>query len=175
MNGKTYRGVLCNRLGVPLFSVSKSCSACSKVFARDIYEDHDVSCAGIIGIKHWHNVVRDTLVDIYFRSGISAGKKVDIGLGGGWSSSLTQTRMVDFVPGCAVVEAAQRKRVKYELRCVDIGYRFLPFSFSSFRELDKDAMTLLKRIRKFSVAQDIRAHAAIHIFSRISFAIAKRV
>nr|GFA22755.1 hypothetical protein [Tanacetum cinerariifolium] len=108
MNSKTYRGVLCNRLGVPLFSVSKSCSTCSKVFARDIYEDHAISCAGIIGIKHRHNVVRDTLVDIYFRSGISAGKEVDIGLGGGWSLPLTQTGMVDFVPSRAVIDAAHR-------------------------------------------------------------------
>ncbi|GKG52964.1 hypothetical protein Tco_0550076, partial [Tanacetum coccineum] len=51
----------------------------------------------------------------------------------------------------------------------------LPFSFSSFGELEIDAVTLLKRIRKFSVAQDIGARAAIHIFSRTSFAIAKGV
>ncbi|GKF41296.1 hypothetical protein Tco_0124638 [Tanacetum coccineum] len=86
MNGKTYHCMLCYRLGVPLFSVSKPCSACSKVFTRDIYGDHVVSCAGIIGIKHRHNVVRDTLVDICLRSGISAGKEVDIG--GGYDKAL---------------------------------------------------------------------------------------
>ncbi|GJX18224.1 reverse transcriptase domain-containing protein [Tanacetum coccineum] len=48
MNGKTYRCVLCYRLGVPLFSVSKPCSACSKVFTGDIYGDHAVSCAVIL-------------------------------------------------------------------------------------------------------------------------------
>ncbi|GKB47490.1 hypothetical protein Tco_0898243 [Tanacetum coccineum] len=48
----------------------------------DVYGDHAVSCAGVIGIKHRHNAVRDTLVDICFRSGISAGKEVDIGLSG---------------------------------------------------------------------------------------------
>ncbi|GKE55976.1 hypothetical protein Tco_1495161, partial [Tanacetum coccineum] len=68
---------------IPLFSVLKPCSACSRVFAGDIYRDHAVSCAGIIGIKHRRNVVRDTLVDICYRSGISAGKEVDIGLDGG--------------------------------------------------------------------------------------------
>ncbi|GJS63011.1 RNA-directed DNA polymerase, eukaryota [Tanacetum coccineum] len=160
---------------------------------------HAMSCAGIVGIKHRHNVVRDTLVDICYRSGISSGKEVDIGLSGerdkslrpadvllySWdggrdvcvdltgSSPLTQTGMVDFVPGRAVLVAAQRKRAKYETKCADIGYGFLPFSFSSFGELEKDAVTLLKRIRKFSVAQDIGARAAIHIFSRICFAIAK--
>ncbi|GKD53497.1 hypothetical protein Tco_1286884 [Tanacetum coccineum] len=160
-----------------------------------------VSCAGIIGIKHRHNVVRDTLVDICYRSGISAGKEVDIGLDGGrdkplrpadmllylWdrgldvcvdltgSSPLTQTGMVDFVPGWAVIDTAQRKCGKYMAKCAAIGYGFLPFSFSSLGELEAGAVTLLKRIRKFSMAQDIRARAAAHIFNRIIFAIAKGV
>ncbi|GKC11559.1 hypothetical protein Tco_1008341, partial [Tanacetum coccineum] len=89
------------------------------------------------------------------------------------SSPLTHTNMVDFVPSRAVTEAAQRKRVKYEAKCTDIGYGFLLFTFSSFGELEKDGVTLLKRIRKFSMAQDIRARAAIHIFNRIGFVIAK--
>ncbi|GJX20913.1 ABC transporter A family member 9-like protein, partial [Tanacetum coccineum] len=77
------------------------------------------------------------------------------------SSPLMQTGMAGFVPGRAATEAAQRKHVKYEAKCADIGYGFLPFSFSSFGELEKDAMTLLKRIRKFSMTQDIgaRCHA----------------
>ncbi|GJR19472.1 putative reverse transcriptase domain-containing protein [Tanacetum coccineum] len=103
----------------------------SMVFARDIYGDHDVSCAGVIGIKHRHNIVRDTLVDICYRSGILVGK----------SSPLTQTGMADFVPGHAVIDAAT--------------------------ELEEDAVTLLKRIHKFSMAQDIRARAAAHIFNMI--------
>ncbi|GKC05613.1 hypothetical protein Tco_0997223 [Tanacetum coccineum] len=73
------------------------------------------------------------------------------------------------------VELFYRKRVKYEAKCADIGYGFLPFSFSTFGKLEKDAVTLLERIRKFSMAQDIGTRAAIHIFSRISFAIAKGV
>ncbi|GJW23926.1 hypothetical protein Tco_0037737 [Tanacetum coccineum] len=190
MNGRTYRCVLCYRLGVPLFYVPKPCSACSRVFVGDIYGDHNVSCAGVVGIKHRHNSVRDTLVNICFRSGISSGKEVNIGLGGGrdkplrpadkllysWdgdldvcvdltvSSPLTQTRMVDFVSGRAAIDAAQRKRVKYETKCMDIGY-VLPFLFSYFCELEKDAVTLLKRIRKFSVSQDIEARAAVHIYT----------
>nr|GEV43123.1 hypothetical protein [Tanacetum cinerariifolium] len=117
--------------------------ACSRVFAGDIYGDHVVSCAGIIGIKHHRNVVRDTLVDICYRSGTSVGREVDIGLDGGcdkslrptdmllysWdggldvcvdltgSSPLTQTGMVDFVSGRAVIDVAQRKRGKYMAKC----------------------------------------------------------
>ncbi|GJY06715.1 hypothetical protein Tco_0373769 [Tanacetum coccineum] len=186
---------------VPISGLRQTMNACSRVFSGDIYEDHDVSCAGIIGIKHRHNVVRDTLVDICYHSGISAGKEVDIGLDGGrdkplrpadmllysWdggldvcvdltgSSPLTQTGMVDFVPGQAVIDAAQRKRGKYMSKCAAIGYGFLPFSFSSLGELEADAVTLLKRIRKFSMTQDIGARAAAHIFNRIGFAIAKGV
>ncbi|GJU10781.1 hypothetical protein Tco_1133177 [Tanacetum coccineum] len=127
-------------LGVPLFPAQKPYSACSRVFARDIYEDRVVLCV--------------------------AGKEVDIGVGRGqdkplrpadillysWDrgidvcvdltglSRVTQTWMIDFVPGLA-----------------------------------KDAVTLLKRIRKFSIAQDIGARTVVYIFSMISFAIAKGV
>ncbi|GKD45629.1 hypothetical protein Tco_1270274 [Tanacetum coccineum] len=116
--------------------------------------------------------MRDTLVDICFRSGILAGKEVNIGLGGGrhkplrpadmliysWdggldvcvdltrSSPLTQTGLTNFLPRRAMVDAAHRKHIKYEAKCAYIGYSFLPFSFFSFRELEKDAVTLLKRI-----------------------------
>ncbi|GJV60519.1 hypothetical protein Tco_1466619 [Tanacetum coccineum] len=148
-NTKMETGLLSNT-SVPLFSVSKPCSACSKVFTGDIYGNHNVSYAGIIGIKHRHNVVRDTLVDICFRLGISVGKEVDIGLG---SSPLTQTGMADFVSGRVVIDATHRKRVKYEAKCANIGYGFLPFSFSSLDELEKDEVT-----------QDIRARATVHIF-----------
>nr|GEV74966.1 ABC transporter A family member 9-like [Tanacetum cinerariifolium] len=173
MNGKTYRCVLCYRLGVPLFAISKPCSACSKVFMGDVFGDHALSCAGVIGIKHRQNAVCDTLVDVCFRSEISTGKEVDIGLGGGWSLPLTQTGMADFVSGRAVIDAAQCKRGKYMTKCADIGYGFLPFSFSSFGKLEKDAVTLLKQVRKFSMAQDIGACADVHIFNRISFSIVK--
>nr|GEY89687.1 hypothetical protein [Tanacetum cinerariifolium]GEY99195.1 hypothetical protein [Tanacetum cinerariifolium] len=91
------------------------------------------------------------------------------------SSPLTQTGMADFVPCRAVIDAAQRKRGKYMAKCAAIGYGFLPFYFSSLGELEADTVTLLKRIRKFFIAQDIGARTAVHIFNRISFFIAKRV
>ncbi|GKC15958.1 hypothetical protein Tco_1012740, partial [Tanacetum coccineum] len=64
------------------------------------------------------------------------------------SSPLTQTGMADFVPSRVVIDDAQR-------------------------ELEENAVTLLKRIQKFSMAQYIGARVAIHIFNMISFAIAK--
>ncbi|GJT28231.1 hypothetical protein Tco_0908506, partial [Tanacetum coccineum] len=55
-------------------------------------------------------------------------------------SPLTLTGMIDFVPSHVVIEVAQGKHVKYEARCANIGYGFLPFSLSSFGELEKDAL-----------------------------------
>ncbi|GKD08825.1 hypothetical protein Tco_1188510 [Tanacetum coccineum] len=152
MNNRTYRCVLCYRLGVPLFVIPKPCSACSRVFAGDIYGDHVVSCAGIVSIKHRYNLVRDNLVDICFRSRISVGKEFDVGLSGGRDKPLRPTDMLLYswfegldvcvdLTGRAVIKDAQHKRVKYEAKCVDIGYGFLPFSFSSFGELESDAVT----------------------------------
>nr|GEX22540.1 hypothetical protein [Tanacetum cinerariifolium] len=81
--------------------------------------------------------------------------------------------MVDFVLGRAVIDDAQRKRVKYMDNYAAIGYRFLPFSFSILRELKEDAVNLLKRVRKFYMAQDIGTRSVVHTFNRISFAITK--
>ncbi|GJV93067.1 hypothetical protein Tco_1540880 [Tanacetum coccineum] len=154
----------------PIFCFEAVLSLLQSLFGGYLWRPCCIMCR--YGIKHRHNVVHDTLVDICFRSGISAGKEVDIGLGRGcdkplrpadmllysWdvrldmcvdligSLPLTQTGMVDFVPGRAVIDAAHRKQVKYEAKCADIGYGFLPFSFSSLRELEKDAVTLLKQI-----------------------------
>ncbi|GKE60925.1 hypothetical protein Tco_1511292, partial [Tanacetum coccineum] len=80
---------------------------------------------------------------------ISAGKEVDIGLRDGCdkplrSSPLTHTGMDDFVLSRGVIDAAERKCVKCEAKCAEIGY-------------EKGAIVLLKRIRKFSVTQDIGA------------------
>ncbi|GJZ52876.1 reverse transcriptase domain-containing protein, partial [Tanacetum coccineum] len=65
------------------------------------------------------------------------------------------------------------KHDKYMAKCAAIEYGFLLFSFTSLGELEVDAVTLLKRIWKFSMAQDIGARAPVHIFNRISFTIVK--
>ncbi|GKA43472.1 hypothetical protein Tco_0736196, partial [Tanacetum coccineum] len=160
-------------VGVPLFSVSKPCSACSRVFIEDIYGDHAISSGKEvdIGLDGGHDKkLHPADMLLYSWDG---GLDVCVDLTG--SSPLTQTGMSDFAPGRAVTDAAQRKRGKYMTKCADIRYGFLPFSFSSFGELEKDAVTLLKRVRNFSMAQDIGARAASHIFNRIGFSIAKGV
>ncbi|GJW14614.1 hypothetical protein Tco_0018747 [Tanacetum coccineum] len=105
---------------------------------------------------------------------MNTGKEVDIRLGGGcdkalhpadmllysWdegldvcvdltgSSPLTQTGMADFVPGRVVIDAAQHKHGKYMAKCAPCGYWY-------------PSLLVLP--------------LAIHIFNRISFAIAKGI
>nr|GEV33958.1 putative reverse transcriptase domain-containing protein [Tanacetum cinerariifolium] len=79
----------------------------------DIYGDHDVSCAGIVGIKHRHNVVRDTFATFVFGPEFQlCDRGIDVCVDLTGSSPL----MVDFVSGRAVIEVAQHKRVKYEVK-----------------------------------------------------------
>nr|GEY47173.1 ABC transporter A family member 9-like [Tanacetum cinerariifolium] len=143
--------LLCNpRSIIPLTGLGRSLFLGWTNYERDIYGDHVVSCAGIIGIKHRHNVVHDTLVDICYRLEDmllylwDGGLVVCVDLTG--SSPLTQTGMEDFVPGRAVIDIVQRKRGKYMAKCAAIGYGFFLFSFSSLGELEEDAVTLMKRI-----------------------------
>ncbi|KAL6575177.1 hypothetical protein OROMI_012462 [Orobanche minor] len=201
MNGRTYRSVKSYQLGIPMFPVSRSCSACSRVFHDDVFGDHAVSCSGTVGVKHRHNLVRDTLLDIYFQSRISAAKEVDVGLIDGhdkpfrpadlllysWdrgrdvyvdltgSSPLTQSAMADYALRRVVIDAVRRKCAKYQDLCEERGYGFLPFSFSLLGELETGAVALLKRIQKISVSEDAGRRAAAHIFSRIGFVIVKGV
>ncbi|GKF46327.1 hypothetical protein Tco_0136129, partial [Tanacetum coccineum] len=88
------------------------------------------------------------------------GKEVDIGLDGGHNKPLRPADMLLYSWDGG-------------LDCAAIGYGFLSFSFSSLGELEADAVTLLKRIRKFFMTQDIRARVDVHIFNMINFAIAK--
>ncbi|GKC20014.1 hypothetical protein Tco_1022164 [Tanacetum coccineum] len=110
--------------------------------------------------------MRDTLVDICFRSGISAGKEVDIGLGKGRDKPLYLADMLlySWDGGLDV--------------CVDLTSsspltQIGMIEFASGRA--KDVVTLLKRIRRFSKTQDIGARVAVYIFNRTGFAIAKGV
>nr|GEX35198.1 putative reverse transcriptase domain-containing protein [Tanacetum cinerariifolium] len=170
----------------------KHCLACSRVFDGDIYGYHVVSCAEIIGrslcfvlemrnnitspdtysvqapsggvtlstyvivmgfqlarklISCWMEGVTNHYVQqiCYFTRGMEDLMCVFVDLTG--SSPLTQTGMTDFVPGRAAIDAAQQA----------------------------NAVTLLKRIRKFFMPQDIETRVAVHIFNKIIFAIAKGV
>ncbi|GJR48481.1 hypothetical protein Tco_1316584 [Tanacetum coccineum] len=51
----------------------------------------------------------------------------------------------------SLIDVAQRKHIKYMVKCADNRYGFLPFSFSSLGEFEEDAVTLLMWIHKFSM------------------------
>ncbi|GJU35118.1 hypothetical protein Tco_1183472 [Tanacetum coccineum] len=153
-------------------------------------EDHTFDWLKVVSISSLGHTMNE----------ISIGKEVDTRLGGGrdktlcaadmllysWdrgldvcvdlkgSSHLTQTGMVVFLSGHAVIDATHRERVKYEAKCVDIRYSFLPLLFSSLGELEKDSVALVKRIQKFSVDQDIGPCVDVQNFNKISFVIDKR-
>ncbi|GKB56255.1 hypothetical protein Tco_0912441 [Tanacetum coccineum] len=126
---------------------------------------------------------------------ISAGKEVDIGLDGGVTNHYVQQqicyfthRMEDLMYAVTLLKQIWKFSMAQDIGAgaainifnsissviakgvgAQIVYRL------SFNLLEKDVVTLLKWIQKFSMAQDIGAHAAIYIFSRISFSIAKGV
>ncbi|GKC00733.1 hypothetical protein Tco_0986869 [Tanacetum coccineum] len=143
---------------VPIYGLGQTMNACSRIL---VGKEVDIGLDDI-GIKHHHNVVRDTFVDICHCSRILVGKEVDIELDEGRDTLLHPADMLlyswDGGHDCAA-----------------IGYGFIPFSFSSLVELEADAVILLKRIRKFSMTQDIRGSAVVHICNRIGFSIAKEV
>ncbi|GKC21727.1 hypothetical protein Tco_1023877, partial [Tanacetum coccineum] len=91
-------------------------------------------------------------------SRISAGKEVDIRLGEGRDKPLSPADM----------STRGTEGSIYRLW-------FSPLLVLFFVELEKDAVTLLKRIRRFSVTQEIVARADVHIFNRIGFAIDRGV
>ncbi|GJR92184.1 hypothetical protein Tco_0264358 [Tanacetum coccineum] len=69
------------------------------------------------------------------------------------SSPLTQTGMVDFVPGRAVIDAAQRKRGKYMANVASMDMVLSPFP-SRLGELEAAPVTLLKRSETSMAASD---------------------
>nr|GEU52196.1 hypothetical protein [Tanacetum cinerariifolium] len=117
MNGKAYRCVLCYRLGVPCF-LFQTCAQLALGCSRgDIHGDHP--------------------------SGVSVGKKVDIGLSGGREKPVRPEDMLLY---------------SWDIR---------------LDELEKDVVALLKRIQKFSVTQDIEARVAAHFFNRLALLLLK--
>lgn len=74
---RQFRVVAQYRLGIPLFPEDSKCSCCGR--AMDVYGDHALHCASEVGIKFRHNLVRDLVMDICYRSGVAAGKEVALG------------------------------------------------------------------------------------------------
>nr|GEW41480.1 auxilin-like protein [Tanacetum cinerariifolium] len=121
MNGKTYRCVLCYRLGVSLFSVSKPCLACSRVFTGDIYGDHVPLRKLILVWMRRMTTLRPPDMLLY-----SWDIGLDVCVNLTESSPLVQTGTKNIVPGRAVIDMAHCKRVKYATKYEAIDM-VLPF------------------------------------------------
>ncbi|GKA75300.1 probable mitochondrial adenine nucleotide transporter BTL3 [Tanacetum coccineum] len=90
--------------------------------------------------------------------GISAGKEVDIGLDGGRDKPLRPADMLLYSWDGGF-------DIYVDLTCSSPLTQTGMIDFvQGHAELEKDAVILLKRIRKFSMTQDIGARTAIHIF-----------
>ena len=73
-----FRAVLCYRLTIPLFAKGSLCLSCNTP-RMDKWRDHAVHCSSEIGVKFRHNLVRDMLVDICCKAGISIRKEASVG------------------------------------------------------------------------------------------------
>jgi hypothetical protein len=69
----------------------------------------------------------------------------------------------------------ERKRKKYDAKCEENGYNFIPFAFSTFRELGEDAHDLLASIDSFFVSNSGSTKSRAYTFHRLAFCIQKGV
>lgn len=81
MGRRQFRFVLCYRLGIPLFVENSPCPCFGSLM--DAFGDHAVHCTNDVGLKFRHNLVRDGLADIFFKSGVVVRKEVSLGIQSG--------------------------------------------------------------------------------------------
>ena len=62
-------------LGLPLYSISRTCPACNKALL-DIYGDHSLICGAVSERTNIHNYVRYTLFHIMNSSGLSPSLEI---------------------------------------------------------------------------------------------------
>ncbi|KAJ0599143.1 putative reverse transcriptase domain, exostosin [Helianthus annuus] len=72
-----YWSILKYRLMIPMFPNDETCPVCRKA-CLDKYGEHALHCRELPGFKYRHDFVRDTLMDILRRAGISAKKEAPV-------------------------------------------------------------------------------------------------
>jgi hypothetical protein len=190
-NPRQFRSVLCYRLTVPMFSEGSPCPSCN-VHRMDQWGGggHAVHCSSEVGVKFRHNLVRDILVDICSKAGIMVRKEAPMGflteegrelrpadvLLFNWLqckdacldvtgvSPLAGSGVASWAPGVALSNAAEKKRKKYASKCEDNGYKFVPFAFSTFGELELEALNTLSRIKSIASSQSNNIKSGVFIF-----------
>ena len=78
MNHHQYQSILCYQLTIPLLAESSLCPSYNNP-KMDKWGNHAVHYSHEIGVKFQHNLVRDMLMDICCKSGISVGKEALMG------------------------------------------------------------------------------------------------
>lgn len=200
MNGPTFRALLQYRLMIPLFSGVSHCPDCKKA-VMDEWGDHALHCVHELGVKFRHNAVKDTISNICYQSGVVVKKQVPLGFLSDEGIALRPADLlfhnwdkgknvcVDITgcspfagngahasnPEASVAYVANRKKQKHDKSCLDHGYGFLPFTFSSFGELGVEALELLKRIKQVGAAHFNNPSMASFIYQRVAFSIQNAV
>ncbi|GJS24862.1 hypothetical protein Tco_0453494 [Tanacetum coccineum] len=77
MSPVEYRIILKYRLMIPLFPVDEACPVCRKP-CLDSFGEHAIHCRELPGFKYRHDMVRDVLVDVFRRVGISVKKEAPV-------------------------------------------------------------------------------------------------
>ncbi|KAJ0811601.1 hypothetical protein HanPSC8_Chr17g0752491 [Helianthus annuus] len=77
MSAVEYRSILKYRLMIPMFPNDETCPVCRKA-CLDKYGKHALHCRELPGFKYRHDFVRDALMDILRRAGISAKKEAPV-------------------------------------------------------------------------------------------------
>nr|GEV82221.1 putative reverse transcriptase domain-containing protein [Tanacetum cinerariifolium] len=196
-----YRTILKYRLMIPLFSVDAICPVCRKA-CLDFFGEHKVHCKELSGFKYRYDMVRDILVDICRRAGISAKKEAHVNfltdpLDGrstlrpadilvfGWVggkhacmdltgvSPLVELSSRGFTAGQAYLKAASGKVTKHEKVCIENQHVFIPFAFDTFGFLAPEAVELLSRVQQVMHNNVMTSRSTDVVFKRVGFAIQK--
>nr|GEX18693.1 putative reverse transcriptase domain-containing protein [Tanacetum cinerariifolium] len=156
------------------------------------------------GFKYMHDLVSDVLHDVLKRAGISSKKEAPVNfltdplegrstlrpadiLVFGWAggkhacvdltgvSPLVGFRENGFVAGQAALKAESSKVAKHEKACLENQHVFIPFAFDTFGFLAPETEKFLNRVQRVVQSNCSTPKTQNFIFSRIGFAIQKRV
>ncbi|KAJ0559146.1 putative exostosin [Helianthus annuus] len=171
-----YWSILKYRLMIPMFPNDETCPVCRKA-SLDKYGEHVLHCRELLGFKYRYDFVRNALMDILRRAGISAKKEAPVNFltdpaegrstlrpadvlvfcweGGKHAcvdltsvSPLVGFRKNGFVAGQAVLKAESKKVEKYAKACEDNQHAFLPLVFDTFGPLAPEAVWFLARVQR---------------------------
>ncbi|XP_026414846.1 uncharacterized protein LOC113310393 isoform X2 [Papaver somniferum] len=173
-----------------------------KVGGFGIYTLNDtVHCAGEVGQKFRHYVVKDVLADMCYKAGVVARKEVSLGFSSNnvyslrpadilfynWEdgkdvcmdvtgvSPFTSARTRNFTPGHAISATVTRKRDKYLDTCTAQGYGFVVLAFSTLGELGSEMISFLQRLRNCLVSHDANHKIGDSLFFRLGVVIQKGI